>query len=116
MDESQTWDIAYYKNANGSSPALEFIKGLQERDQYAVLYTLKRLANRNTRRSMVSRIEGDDHLWELRVFAGNSCRLIFFYEDRHIVVLHGFLKKTKKIPGRFIQLAQKRYKEYLLSA
>ncbi|EFH86400.1 type II toxin-antitoxin system RelE/ParE family toxin [Ktedonobacter racemifer] len=115
MDESQTWNIAYYENANGSSPALEFIKSLQKRDQCAILRALEHLENGTPPRSMVSRIESTK-LWELRVFATNSCRLIFFYEDRHIVILHGFLKKTNGgIPPRFIRLAQQRYKDYLLS-
>jgi phage-related protein len=38
-------------------------------------------------------------------------RLVFFVDDGHIGVVHGFIKKTQKTPQRDIDLANQRRKE-----
>jgi len=38
-------------------------------------------------------------------------RLIFFFDDDVVVVLHGFIKKTRKTSASDVELARKRMKE-----
>ncbi len=52
-------------------------------------------------------------LWEVRsALGGNRIgRVIFCISDGHMILLHGFIKKTQKTPKADIDLALKRMKE-----
>ena len=52
-------------------------------------------------------------LWEVRSTLGSNriARVIFCMGDDHIILLHGFIKKTQKTPKADIDLALKRMKE-----
>ena len=52
-------------------------------------------------------------LWEVRssLPRGRIARVIFRIANRQLVLLHGFIKKTQKIPQNEIDLALKRKKE-----
>jgi phage-related protein len=52
-------------------------------------------------------------LWEVRSALGGSriARVIFCMGDGHMILLHGFIKKTRKTPPADIDLALKRKKE-----
>ncbi|MFC1790773.1 type II toxin-antitoxin system RelE/ParE family toxin [Patescibacteria group bacterium] len=47
-------------------------------------------------------------LWELRIKGQNESRFFFTVLQKKIFILHGFRKKTQKIPPKEIRLAQKR--------
>lgn len=48
-----------------------------------------------------------DNLFELKISRGNdNIRLFFFYFKKHIVITHGFLKKTRRTPQREIERAE----------
>lgn len=51
-------------------------------------------------------------LWEVRssLPSGQIARVIFCVEQEHMVLLHGFIKKTQKTPQHDIDLALKRKK------
>jgi phage-related protein len=52
-------------------------------------------------------------LWEVRSnLSGNRiARVIFCIAAGHMVLLHGFIKKTQKIPDEDLALARRRMKE-----
>ena len=52
-------------------------------------------------------------LWEVRsdLADGKTGRIIFCVVLGHMVLLHGFVKKTQKTPAKDIELARKRMKE-----
>jgi hypothetical protein len=52
-------------------------------------------------------------LWEVRSALGNNriARVIFCMGDGHMILLHGFIKKTRKTPRADFDLALKRKKE-----
>ena len=52
-------------------------------------------------------------LWEVRsTLPGNRiARVIFCIAHGHMVLLHGFIKKTQKIPDEDLALARRRMKE-----
>jgi phage-related protein len=52
-------------------------------------------------------------LWEVRSnLSGNRiARVIFCIAVGHMVLLHGFIKKTQKIPDEDLALARRRMKE-----
>lgn len=51
----------------------------------------------------------DANLWEIRSKLDDRiARVIFTVYDEFIVLLHGFIKKTQKIPANDLKLAKKR--------
>jgi len=52
-------------------------------------------------------------LWEVRsnLLRGRIARTIFCIEKEHLILLHGFIKKTQKTPPGEIDLALKRKRE-----
>ena len=61
----------------------------------------------------VKHIEGD--IWELRIhFSSNISRIFYFtWAQETIVLLHGFVKKTQKMPRAELEIAEKRRKDYI---
>lgn len=53
-------------------------------------------------------------LWEVRssLPSNRIARVLFSVEQEHIVVLHGFVKKSQKTPADDLALARKRKKEF----
>jgi phage-related protein len=54
-----------------------------------------------------------DHLWELRTSlpGKREARVLFTASATHIVVLHGFMKKSQKTPAQELGLALRRLRE-----
>ncbi len=52
-------------------------------------------------------------IWEVRstITNGGIARVIFCVADGHMVLLHGFVKKTQKTPLSDLDLARRRQKE-----
>ena len=59
--------------------------------------------------AVVKHIDGS--IWELRLLAN---RIFFFYwKDNRFVLLHHFIKKTRKTPLREIDTARAKMKDYI---
>ena len=55
-----------------------------------------------------------DGIWEVRSRMKDMiARTLFTEVDQEIVLLHGFVKKTKKTPKKDLELAKRRRKMYL---
>ena len=54
-----------------------------------------------------------DGLWEVRSSLPSKriARLILYFHDQMLIVLHGFIKKAQKTPGDDLALAKRRMKE-----
>lgn len=54
-------------------------------------------------------------LWEMRLKdADNIARVIYLVQNRTIIALHAFIKKTQKTPRQALETAQRRMKEIKL--
>jgi phage-related protein len=52
-------------------------------------------------------------VWEVRTSLGNRiARTLFSVAGNQMILLHGFIKKTQRIPSDDIDLAEKRFKEW----
>lgn len=71
------------------------------------------MRNVRAREPLVKHLEGD--LWELREESQtNIYRIVyFFFTGRRIVFLHGFQKKSQKTPRKELELAMRRYSDFL---
>lgn len=102
----------FFRNANGTEPALEWLKSLPEEDRRSVGMDLKDVEYGWPVGMPLCRSLGRG-LWEVRstLKQGRIARLIFCVYDERLVVLHGFIKKTQKTPPNELETAWKRKQE-----
>jgi len=50
----------------------------------------------------------EDHIFELRVRGIQEVRIFYTFHEHSIVLLHGFIKKSQKIPKKEIEIAVER--------
>ncbi len=111
---SQKWKIEYYSTSLGRTPIKDFIDGLGEKPKARVFNTLELLTEFGTGLGLPhAKKVTSTPLWELRILGEKSLR--FFYVakvGRVFLLLHGFTKKTQKIPRKEIKTALNRLKDY----
>ena len=110
------FSILFYEDESGRAPVQEFLDELKHQQpnlQALALAGLVKLRDRQNHREPLSRhVEGS--LFELRVGRKDIARVIYvFRRGRRIVLLHGFVKKTQKLPRREIETALRRLDDHL---
>lgn len=109
------WEIEFYRDSRGEEPFAEFLDDLPLKARVKVVRLIDLLSEQGvllkepyTRqiRGKIRELRVKDHLGHIRV-------LYFTFTGRRFVLLHGFLKKTDKAPGREIDIAEKRMNDYL---
>ena len=90
----------------------EWLRGLPEADCNIIGRDLMRVQYRWPVGMPLCRPLGGG-LWEVRSDLPSSriARLLFCFNKGRLVVLHGFIKKTKKAPADEIEIARKRKDE-----
>ncbi|WP_027719100.1 type II toxin-antitoxin system RelE/ParE family toxin [Desulfovirgula thermocuniculi] len=108
-------EIIFYETPSGRHPVADYVSSLQVKAQAKVARALDLLQEFGPAigQPHVKRLEGTGGLYELRVpFGGQAHRLLFFLDGSDIVLVHGFTKKSDKIPRKEIQTAALRMKDY----
>ena len=105
--------VVFYRTHGGAEIVRDWLRSLDERDRNAVGLDLMRVQFRWPVGMPLCRAMGDG-LWELRTGLPSNriARVLFCLTQGHIVVLHGFIKKTQKTPDEELALARKRKKEF----
>ncbi len=118
MEQGSDWQVILYRDAEGRSPVREFLESLDPKTRVRFAWSIEQLRLRNVqaRPPLVKHVEGK--LWELREESQtNIYRLLYvFAADRQIVFLHGFQKKTDKLPLRELETAKARLMRFLREA
>jgi len=109
MSQSGDWQILFYEDRRGKSPALDFINELSAKDRAKVNIAFNLLEEFGIQLGMphAKRIEG--RLWELR--PGDNRLFYFLHLERRFVILHGFRKQGMKTPEKEIATALRRMNE-----
>lgn len=114
------YEIIFYHAKNKTSEIIEYLDELGVKSKTSkndrlnrikILSYLQALSQHGTRigSPVVKHIEGD--LWELRPLKN---RIFFFYwKDNKYVLLHYFIKKSKKTPRREIEKAKNNLIDFL---
>ena len=101
----------FYKTARGTEPVRKWLRALSREDKRVVGTTVEFgwSVGMPTCRPLASR----RGLWEVRSSLTNNriARVLFFVYEGHMVLLHGFIKKTPQTPEDDLDLAVKRQKE-----
>jgi len=109
-------EIIFYRTIRGRCPVEEFLISLPPKVRQKVAYVLKIIKEfDHVPEEYFKKLTDTDEIWEVRVkFAGNIYRLLSFFENKNrIVLVHGFTKKTQKIPPKEISIAEQRKRERL---
>lgn len=109
------WEIDYYETPRGRCPVQDFVDSLDVRSKAKIARTLDLLEQFGVKLGMpfAKHVEGD--LWELRTRVGtDQYRIIYFlFTGGVFILLHGFMKKTGRIPQRDLETARERRKDFL---
>ncbi len=108
--------VKFYRNSETNhSPVLEYIDELPDKEKAKVLKYIEFLREHKGRlgEPLSKHIKGK--IRELRVdFVRTRHRVFYFvFIKKTIILLHVFLKKTKKIPLSEIKKAEENYKDVL---
>ena len=114
------YEVEFFYDTSGKSQIIEYLDALGERADtskadrinrdkiLAYIIALKKYGTR-IGQPTVKHIDGS--IWELRPLAN---RIFFFYwKGNKFVLLHHFIKKSKKTPMREIEQARSKMKDYL---
>jgi len=101
--------VYFYRTDAGREPVLEWLRGLNKEDRHTVGQDLMRVQfGWPIGMPLVRSLK--DGLWEVRSTLPSQRvgRLILCFHENKIVVLHRFIKKTKKTPQEDLDLAKRR--------
>ena len=103
---------AFYRSARGAEPVRDWLKELADTDRRALGYDIG-VVEFGWPIGMPLRRALGAGLWEIRTsLAGNRiARVMFCIADGQLVLLHGFIKKSRKTPAPDLALARFRQKE-----
>jgi phage-related protein len=98
----------FYKTDAGNEPAREWLLSLSQEDKKTIGEDIKTVQFGWPIGMPVSRKVSKD-LWEVRSSLHNKiARVIFTVTGSTIVLLHGFIKKTQKLPQKDLEIAKRR--------
>jgi phage-related protein len=109
------WVIEYYVEDNGRVPVREILQSVDKETYARFLWSLEQVRVRNimAREPLARHIEGK--IWEIREESHtNIYRILYFFSSgKRIILLHGFTKKTQKLPGKELEMAMKRLARFI---
>jgi len=100
--------VAFFRTERGNEPVREWLKELSKANRRAIGEDIKTVQfGWPLGMPLIRKLEHG--LWEIRTrLEGKIARVIFTVHDDCIVLLHGFFKKSQKIPASDLNLGRKR--------
>lgn len=86
-----------------------FIKKLQKPARSKVLHSIELIEQYGGNLKMPHAKKITNLLYELRIRGTQEVRILYVLQKETAILIHGFLKKTQKIPQREIETAKKRF-------
>ncbi|MEM9293574.1 MAG: type II toxin-antitoxin system RelE/ParE family toxin [Acidobacteriota bacterium] len=106
-----TLRVVFYRQASGREPVREWLRSLDDGSKKIIGEDIKTVQFGWPLGMPLVRNLGDG-LWEVRCnLKGGISRIIFMTKAEAMVLLHGFIKKTQKTPGKDLDLARQRAAE-----
>jgi phage-related protein len=104
--------VIFYKTKTGRDVVADWFRSLEKEDRRIIGQDLMRTQYRWPVGMPLCRPLGKG-LWEVRsnLPSNRIARVMFCFRDEHLVVLHGFIKKTQKTPADDLALARTRKDE-----
>ena len=108
--------VLFHKTVDGKCPVQEFLDSLPSKAAQKVTWVLNLLEDLAViPSSYFKKLIGTEDIWECRVqFGSNAYRIFCFFVDNAVIVLtHGFVKKSQKIPKHEIERAEVYRRDFL---
>ncbi|MBF0344310.1 MAG: type II toxin-antitoxin system RelE/ParE family toxin [Nitrospirae bacterium] len=104
--------VIFYRTSQGADPVREWLRDLPNEDRRTIGFDLTTVQLGWPVGMPLCRSLGSG-LWEVRstLPSRRIARLLFCMYEEQLVVLHGFIKQTRKTPQDELELALKRMKE-----
>ncbi len=105
----------FFRTTAGNEPVREWFKELDREDRFIVGDAVCTVEYGWPVGMPVCRsLAGYKDLWEVRatITHGRIARVIFYVKNGEMILLHGFIKKTRKTPQSDLDIAVKRKKEH----
>ncbi len=112
--EGGSYHVEFYTTPQGESITDDWLDELQEGHRAKIFRWLHYLAQHGPHlpRPYADLVEGK--IRELRIgIAHHEYRLLYFFHGKTIVVTHGFLKKTSRVPTAEIERAKRTMADWL---
>jgi phage-related protein len=112
IDRSKKLPAFFYESPGGAQPVRDWIRSLPTEDRQIIGRDMQKVEFGWPIGMPYCRSLGGG-LWEVRseLMGGRIARVIFAVANERMVLLHSFIKKTRKTPSRDLNLARKRMKE-----
>ena len=110
---TQTLQVKFFRTKIGNEPVRLWLKGLSNNHKKTIGEDIKTVQyGWPLGMPLVEKLM--PRLWEVRsrVKDGIS-RVLFTVDDSIIILLHGFIKKSQKIPLKELKIATTRLKQYM---
>jgi phage-related protein len=107
-------DVIFFRTLRGNEPVRVWLSNFGEEDGNIIDIDIRTAAEhwpQVLRTSLVKKMPGEEHLWEIRsrISEGKrNARILFTVEGRRMILLHGFIKKSRRTPRKDLRLARKR--------
>ena len=104
--------VAFYKADIGDEPVRKWLQELEKEDKKAIGEEIKTVQfGWPLGMPIVRKLEKD--LWEVRISLKNRiARVLFTVNADTMVLIHGFIKKSKKTPVNDLKIAKQRLKSF----
>ena len=108
MNDEPRLQVIFYRTTGGNEPVREWLKALSAEDRRTIGHDLKTAPyGWPLGMPLIRKVEAG--LWEVRIrLQDRIARVIFTVEGDTMVLLHGFIKKSEKLPLQDLQLARQR--------
>ena len=113
MEEKDKYQVLFYETARGECPAEVFLHSIPIKVRAKVAKWIEKLEEQgpDLPRPYADVVAGK--IRELRViFASKQYRFLYFFHKRNIIITHGFIKKTDKVPENEIKRAEMRMADF----
>ena len=112
-DRPRKVPVVFYRTPAGTEVVRNWLRALNEGDRNAIGQDLMRVQYRWPIGMPLCRPMSDG-LWEVRsdLPSDRIGRVLFSSQQGRILVLHGFIKKSRKTPDADLALARKRMREF----
>ncbi len=112
MKAARPLNTVFYRTAAGREPVREWLRHLTKDEKKVIGADILTVQYAwPVGKPLVDNLNAG--IWEVRSNLGNRiARTLFAVIDQEIVLLHGFIKKTRATPKADLELAKKRKHEY----
>jgi len=112
MDRKEPLQAIFFETESGNQPVRDFILACTREDRKEIgsdIFTVQKGFPLGL--PLVEKLDTD--LWEIRSdISDGICRIFFTIHQKTMVLLHGFVKKSQKIPLKELKTAKRRLTEF----